>query len=239
MAMINAWASGTKPWTYPEVAAQVKEYALLRMQMMSYWYSAFAKYHFEGIPPFRAMNLEEGFNNDLKKEMADSNLEKNPYAEAASKEIKDQYMAGECLLVAPVFTGQTSRKVILPKGKWFDFYTGDYAGDGEIITVTPGLDKIPVYVKDGGIVPMMKAMLHAPKAGEKVDLEIRYYGEKPGRYLLYDDDGETYNYEKGEYSWREIKVEKNKEGKFVESISEAGKGKPNTIGNVVFKIMTK
>ena len=239
MAMINAWASGTKPWTYPEVAEQVKEYALLRMQMMPYWYTAFAKYHFEGIPPFRAVNLEEGFNIGIKNEIADTNLEKNPYAEAASKEIKDQYMAGECLLVAPMFTGQTSRKVILPKGKWFDFYTGDYAGDGEVITVTPGLDKIPVYVKDGGIVPMMKARLHAPKAGEKVDLEIRYYGARPGRFLLYDDDGETYNYEKGEYSWREIKVEKDKEGKFVESISEAEKGKPNTIGNIVFKMMTK
>ena len=67
-----------------------------------------------------------------------------------AKEIKDQYMAGEYLLVAPLFTGQTTRKVVLPKGKWYDFYTGEYAGDGEVITVTPGLDKIPVYVKDGG-----------------------------------------------------------------------------------------
>jgi alpha-glucosidase (family GH31 glycosyl hydrolase) len=84
----------------------------------------------------------------------------------------------------------------------------NYAGDGEVITVTPGLDKIPVYVKDGGIIPMMPARLHAPKAGEKVDLEIRYYGSKPGKYILYDDDGETFNYEKGEYSFREIKVGK-------------------------------
>ena len=88
--------------------------------------------------------------------------------------------------------------MILPKGKWYDFYTGEYAGDGEVITVTPGLDKIPVYVKDGGIIPMMPPRLHAPKAGEKVDLEIRYYGEKPGKYELYDDDGETFDYEKGD-----------------------------------------
>ncbi|WP_315814691.1 TIM-barrel domain-containing protein [Paraflavitalea speifideaquila] len=81
------------------------------------------------------------------------NLEANPYAEAASKEIKDQYMAGEYLLVAPLFTGQTSRKVILPKGKWYDFNTGAYAGEGEIITVTPGLDKIPVYVKTAALFP--------------------------------------------------------------------------------------
>jgi len=238
MAMINAWSSGTKPWSYPEVADQVKQMALLRMQMMPYWYSEFAKYHFEGTPPFRGMSLEPGFITDVKKEAVNANLEENPYAEAASKEIKDQYMAGEYLLVAPLFTGQTSRKVILPKGKWYDFYTGAYAGDGEIITVTPGLDKIPVYVKDGGIIPMMQPRLQSPKAGEKVDLEVRYYGEKPGRYLLYDDDGETFNYEKGDYSWREIKVEKDKKQQLKGTISNPEKGKPNTVGKVSWKFMT-
>ena len=239
MAMINAWSSGTKPWSYPEVAEQVKQLALLRMQMMPYWYTTFAEYHFNGTPPFRAMNLEEGFRQDTKKETANANLEQNPYLEATAKEIKDQYMAGDCLLVAPVFTGQATRKVILPKGKWFDFYTGEYAGDGEIITVTPGLDKIPVYVKDGGIIPMMPALLHAPKTGEKVDLEIRHYGTKNSVYKLYDDDGDSYNYEKGEYSWRTIKVEHGNDGKLTGSISSPEKNKPNTIGNVTWKFMTK
>jgi len=247
MAMINAWSSGTKPWSYPEVADQIKELALLRMQMMPYWYTEFAKYHFEGTPPFRGMSLETGFKQEarpddpvgrVKKEAGSANLEDNPYAEATSKEIKDQYMAGEYLLVAPVFTGQTTRKVVLPKGKWYDFYTGEYAGDGEVITVTPGLNKIPVYVKDGAIIPMMPPLLHAPKAGEKVDIEIRHYGEKPGRYLLYDDDGETFNYEKGDYSWREIKTEKDKKGKWKGTISTAEKGKPNTIGKVSWKFMS-
>ena len=237
MAMINAWSSGTKPWTYPEVAEQVKQLALLRMQMMPYWYSEFAKYHFEGTPVFRAMALEEGFKQEIKKEAGSTNLEENPYAEATSKEIKDQYMAGEYLLVAPLFTGQTTRKVVLPKGKWYDFYTGEYAGDGEVLTVTPGLDKIPVYVKDGGMIPMMKPMLHAPKAGEKVDVEIRHYGEKPGKYLLYDDDGETFGYEKGSFTWRTITVEKVK-GTLKGVISAAEKGKPNTIGNVTWKFMS-
>lgn len=239
MAMINAWSTGTKPWTYPEVEKDVKEFALLRMKMMPYWYTEFAKYHFEGTPPFRAMNLEEGFKQDVKKEIATNvNLQENPYAEATSKEIKDQYMAGENLLVAPMFTGQTSRKVILPKGKWYDFYTGEFAGEGEIITTTPGLDKIPVYVKDGGIIPMMPPLLQSPKAGQKVDLEIRHYGEKPGSYNLYDDDGETFNYEKGQFSWRQIRVVRQKNGQFKGTISGAEKGKPNTVGKVTWKFMT-
>jgi alpha-glucosidase (family GH31 glycosyl hydrolase) len=239
MAMINAWASGTKPWTYPDVEKQVKEYALLRMRMMPYWYTEFAKYHFEGTPPFRAMSLEDGFNQEIKVEAGNVNLEENPYAEATSKEIKDQYMAGEYLLVAPMFTGQTQRKVILPKGKWYDFYTGAFVGDGQVITVTPGLDKIPVYVKDGGIIPMMPALLHAPKLGEKVDLEIRHYGEKANEYNLYDDDGETFDFEKGQLSWRKIKVERLKNGQLKGSISQPEKGKPNTIGKVSFTFMTK
>lgn len=239
MAMINAWSSGTKPWSYPEVADQIKAMATLRMQMMPYWYSAFARYHFEGIPPFRSINLEEGFSYEPKKESVNKNLEENPYAEAVSKEIKDQYMAGDALLVAPLFAGQTSRKVVLPKGKWYDFYTGAYAGNGEVITVTPGLDKIPVYVKDGSIIPMMPPMLHAPKKGEKVDLEIRYYGEKPGQYKLYDDDGETFDYEKGQYTWRDITVTKDNNGQLKGTISAPVTGKPNTVGNVTWKWMGK
>lgn len=239
MAMINAWSSGTKPWTYPNVEKQVKDVALLRMQMMPYWYSEFAKYHFQGTPPFRAMNLEDGYNADVKTEVKSTNLEDNPYVEAVNKEVKDQYMAGEYLLVAPMFAGKETRTVILPKGKWFDFYTGEFAGDGEVITITPGLDKIPVYVKDGGVIPMGPALMHAPKSTEKIDLEIRYYGSKPGKYMLYDDDGETFNYEKGAFSFREINIVKEANGKLKTSISAAQKGKPNTVNKVSFKAMTK
>ena len=56
----------------------------------------------------------------------------------------------------------------------------------------------------------VESRLQAPANGEKVNLEIRHYGEKTGKYLLYDDDGETFDYEKGFFSWREISVSKNK-----------------------------
>lgn len=240
MAMINAWSSGTKPWTFPEVAEQVKEYAILRMRMMPYWYTEFARYHFDGIPPFRAVNLEPGFNPEegSSTELKNTNLDDNPYLEAISKEIKDQYMAGEYLLVAPMFNGQTQRTVLLPKGDWYDFYTGEYVGNGERITITPGLDRIPVFVKDGAIIPMMEPMLHAPKAGQKFNLEIRHYGKANGTYRLYDDDGETFDYKKGMFSWREINVARDKKGRLRGTISKAEKGKPDNIAEVTWKFMT-
>ncbi|WP_338868553.1 TIM-barrel domain-containing protein [Spirosoma sp. SC4-14] len=239
LAMINAWDSGAKPWSFADVSQEVQELALLRMRMMPYWYSEFANYHFDGTPPFRAMNLEEGFRADVKHELLTTSLEKNPYAEAVRQEIKDQYMAGEYLLVAPLFAGQKSRTVTLPTGNWYDFYTGELVGNGQQITVTPGLDRIPVFVKDGGLIPLMPARLHAPKPGEVVPIEIRYYGSKPGTYRLYDDDGETFNYEKGQYSFRTIRVSKQPNGRISGTISPPEPGKPNTIGTVTFMQMTK
>lgn len=243
MAMLNAWASGTKPWSFPEVAEQVKEYALLRMRMIPYWYTEFARYHFDGIPPFRAMNLEAGFSpsgvEPVELQNTNTNLETNPYLEAVSKEIKDQYMAGEYLLIAPLFAGQTQRKVVLPKGNWYDFYTGKYVGNGETITVSPGLDRIPVFVKDGAIIPLMEPLLHAPTAGQKMNLEIRHYGKADGFYRFYDDDGETYDYERGEYTWRDIRVTRDRKGQLKGSISKAERGKPDNIGTVNWRFMTQ
>jgi alpha-glucosidase (family GH31 glycosyl hydrolase) len=239
MAMINAWASGTKPWSFEDVKESVRNYALLRMQLIPYFYSEFAKYHFEGIPPFRGMSLESGFEMLPITAAGNKDISDDPYQEAVRKEIKDQYMAGGNLLVAPLFTGQKSRQVILPKGRWYDFYTGDYVGDGETITVSPGIEKIPVYVKDGGIIPMTKPAMHATAAGEKYDLEIRYYGTRPGKYLLYDDDGETFDYEKGVYSWREITVQPDRNGNLSGKISKAEKGKPDNIGKVTWRFMSK
>ncbi|WP_293946746.1 MULTISPECIES: TIM-barrel domain-containing protein [unclassified Sphingobacterium] len=238
MAMINAWSSGTKPWSFPEVADQVKYYAQLRMELMPYLYSEFAKYHFEGTPPFRAMALEEGFQGQTKAVLGNRDLETNPYLEAVNGEVKDQYMCGEYILVAPLFAGESSRKVLLPKGNWYDFYTGKYVGNGEEVLANPGIDRIPVYVKDGGIIPMMSSRLHAPLANEKVDLTIRHYGEREGIYQLYDDDGVSFDYEKGAYAWRRVLIRKNAQGRLSGEIAKPQQGKPNTFGKVRFEFMT-
>jgi len=129
--------------------------------------------------------------------------------------------------------------VVLPRGKWYDFYTGAYAGGGEVVTVTPGLDKIPLFLKDGAIIPLMPPGLRAPGAGQKFDLEIRHYGVRESVYRLYDDDGETFDYERGMYSWRDLRVSRSPDGRLVGAVSSAPPGKPDNLGTVTWTFMTR
>jgi alpha-D-xyloside xylohydrolase len=209
LAMLNAWADGTKPWSFPEAEPIIRKYIQLRMRLLPYLYSAFAKYRFEGIPPFRALQLEMDTSaaHASSSDSAHVNSTDAAYGKQTDIEPDDQFMAGDSLVVAPLFEGQTSRSVYLPAGcAWYDFETGERFDGGQTITVEPGLEKIPVYVKDGGIVPMMPVMPHMPKRGQSVPLEIRHYGSAPGTFQLYDDDGETFGYEQGKYRWREVAV---------------------------------
>ncbi|MBJ6368786.1 TIM-barrel domain-containing protein [Snuella sedimenti] len=240
MAMLNAWADGTKPWSFPEVEAQVRDVAQLRMRLLPYMYTAFAQYHFEGIPPFRAMQLLEGFSFRSKKIEGKLDGTDNPYAGHKTKEVRYQYMMGDAILVAPMFIGETSREVVLPKGKWYDFYTGTFVGEEEIITIEPGLDNIPLFVKNGSIIPMTETRNRAPRTDEKMDLTIRHYGDIEGQFTLYDDDGVSFDFEKGQFSQVEIKVKKDKSGQFKGHILKPEKGKPYGYNKkVVWEYMTQ
>ncbi len=215
MAMLNAWSDGTKPWTFQEVEPQVREAALLRMQLLPYIYTTFAQYHFEGKPPIRAMYLVDDFVQATQAAAGKLDSTANPYAVAAKQGIKDQFMLGDNLLVAPMFAGQTSRKVYLPAGNWYDFYSGKLVGNGQMIDITPGLDRIPLYVRDGGLIPMIPAAMRAPRKEEILPLEVRHYGTSAGRFNLYDDDGETFEYENGALTWISLQVKKDAQGKWI------------------------
>lgn len=233
MAMLNAWASGTKPWSYPDVYEQCQEVAFLRMQMLPYLYSTFAEYYFNGTPPFRGMNLEVGFEASTEIEAGKLDGTKNPYAEALKKEVKDQYMMGEFLLVAPLFNMDSGREVILPKGNWYDFYTGKYVGNGEIIRVNDDFEQIPLFVKDGGIIPMMPAIRQTSEWKENTPLEIRVYGKAKGEFVLYDDDGKTFDFEKGDYTTKLLKVENG-----IGSIEDIKSSDNWVYGDVEWKFMS-
>lgn len=239
MAMINAWADGTKPWSFPEVENAVKAVASLRMQLLPYIYSTFAQYYFEGIPPFRAMNLVASYSDSSSSKPAYSNSNKENLTLHIQHDFNDQFMMGDNLLIAPLFAGENSRKVHLPPGKWYNFYTGAYVGENEVIEVLAKIEEIPLFVKNGGIVPMVPFHRHAPTINEKLPLEIRYYGEAEGTFNLYDDDGETYDYQNGTYSVTVIKASKDSNGVLQGSFLLPKEGKPfGYLTTPVWKMMT-
>jgi alpha-D-xyloside xylohydrolase len=238
MAMLNAWADGTKPWTFPEVADAVRDVMQLRIRLLPYLYSAFAQYHFRGTPPFRAMALVDGFRADIPDSTAALSSTENPYAIATRRDIKDQFMVGDNLLVAPMFAGDTSRTVILPKGRWYDFYTGALAGDGAVITIKPGLEGIPLFVRDGGIIPMLaESRRQIPGVADAPDLEVRHYGDAAGTFDLYDDDGLTFDYERGAFSWTQLRVRRSPDGALRVEMTPASKDKPFGYGTIRWNMM--
>ena len=239
LVQLNGWASNTKPWSFPEVENEVRSIIKMRIRLLPYLYTAFAQYHFEGTPPIRAMVLEAGYEDRETVEAGQLDDAKNPYAMAVRKDVTDQYMFGDGLLVAPVFMRQKSRQDILPHGKWYDFYTGAYAGSGEVITVRPPLDRIPLYVKDGGIIPMIPEVNRIAKLQAPLPLEIRHYGQSPGTSRLYDDDGLTYAFEQGAYCWQTLEVSRNAQGKREGSISEPAGAFTPTYGPVTWTFMTE
>ncbi|HEY8175380.1 MAG TPA: DUF5110 domain-containing protein, partial [Gemmatimonadaceae bacterium] len=160
------------------------------------------------------------------------------YAIATRRDIKDQFMVGDNLLVAPMFAGDTSRTVILPKGKWYDFYTGALVGDGVIITLKPALDRIPLFVRNGGIVPMLaEAHRQIPGAHDKPDLEVRHYGDAAGTFELYDDDGLTFDFERGAFSWTTLRVSRSPDGTLRGEVVPDAKDKPFSYGPIHWHMM--
>lgn len=206
IAMINAWADGTKPWSFPDVYENCKKAAYLRMQLLPYLYSIFADYYLNGTPPFRAMNLERGFNGEVRRTKGKLDATENPYEMVRVTEVRDQYMAGNNIIAAPIFAGESSREVVLPAGKWYDFYTGELVGEAEIIRVEAQVDRMPMFVRDGGIVPMIPPIRQTSQWRSGQPLEVRIYGLSDGEFDLYDDDGESYDYQKGSYTLRKLKV---------------------------------
>jgi alpha-D-xyloside xylohydrolase len=114
-------------------------------------------------------------------------------------DIKDQFLFGPAFLVNPVVNaGATSRSVYFPAGTWYDFWTGETTDGGSRSSVSAPLDTIPLFIKAGSIVPMGPNIQYAT---ESIDpLEIRVYRGQDGAFTIYEDTGDTYEYENGEYS---------------------------------------
>jgi alpha-glucosidase (family GH31 glycosyl hydrolase) len=237
LALFNGWATATKLWTHAAVADDIRHAIKLRMRLLPYWYTAFAQSHYEGTPVVRPMPLLADFAAAAATRATALDATANPYANPRVVEVKDQYMIGDALLVAPIAPGAKTRTVVLPAGKWFDFHTGRLVGEQQTIEIAPALGETPVFVKDGALVPMIADRLFAPGPDETLALEVRHYGEKPGAFVLYDDDGETFDYERGEFTWTRLSVARDASGAWQGAVTPDPNGKRWRYANVTWTFM--
>ena len=109
----------------------------------------------------------------------------------------DEYLFGPSILVSPVYTeGATSRTVYLPQATWYDFWTGEKVEGGKRIQADAPLDKLPLFVRAGSILAMGPAMEWTTEKPAD-PIEVRIYTGADGDFTLYEDENDSYRYEKG------------------------------------------
>ncbi|MFW6256961.1 MAG: glycoside hydrolase family 31 protein [Bacillota bacterium] len=171
----------------------------LRYRLIPYIYSLAAMVSFEDYTMMRALAFD--FRHDKK-----------------TYDIDDQYLFGPALLVNPVTEAlyyradsreikgkEKVRNVYLPQGNdWYDFWTGERYEGGQRIKAQATLDRIPLFVQAGSIIPLGPEIQYTGQKPES-PLELRIYPGKDGEFNLYFDEGDNYNYEKGNYEFIKIR----------------------------------
>jgi len=169
-------------WSYgPDAQKILVSFDKLRYRLMPYIYSLGWKTTSEGYTAMRPLVMD--FRNDVR-----------------AQNIGDQFFFGPALLVNPVTEPNAStRHLYLPDAKWFDFWTGSAQAGGHAIEASAPIERIPLFVRAGSILPLGPDIEYA--AEKPADpLEIRVYRGANGSFTLYEDEGDTYNYEKGAYA---------------------------------------
>ena len=164
-------------------------YDKLRYRLMPYLYSMAGWAHFKDYTLMRGLVMD--FNGD-------ENV----------LDIPDQWMFGPALMACPVgYYKARNRSVYFPKQcGWYDFYTGDYIEGGQRLVVDAPYEKIPVFVREGSIIPFGPAMQYSDeKPAELINLYV--YAGADATFQLYEDEGTNYNYEKGKYATIDIRYE--------------------------------
>jgi alpha-D-xyloside xylohydrolase len=171
LAMINGWYIKNPPWKqldrdknnagqlmdgWQTLEDRCREIIGWRMQLVPYLAAAFQRYAEDGTPPFRALVLDAP-------------------EQKALHTVDDQYMIGDRMMAAPLFAGEPARKIILPAGRWHDFWTGEALEGGVEFSVPASTKNIPVYVKTGSIIPWANVGAHA-EAAETRRITARVYG---------------------------------------------------------------
>jgi alpha-D-xyloside xylohydrolase len=169
-------------WSYGADAQKVlTSFDRLRYELMPYTYSVAWKTTSESYTPMRPLVMD--FRTDPR-----------------AQNIGDQFLYGPSILVNPVTEpGTATRHLYLPKAQWFDFWNGKTVEGGQAIDAPVTIDRIPLYVRAGSIVPVGPDEEWA--AEKPADpLELRVYRGANGSFTLYEDENDSYDYEKGVYA---------------------------------------
>jgi len=162
-----------------------RKYLELRYRMLPYIYSAVRQCTQSGMPVMRALWLH--YPDD-------------PKAVACP----DQFLWGRDILVAPVVEKEaTTRTVYLPRGTWYDFWTGEKFDGGRQIERSVDLSTLPLFTRAGAILPLGPVKQYT---SEKVDAptQVTIYPGADGSFLLYEDDGISFDYRKGAWMGMEL-----------------------------------
>ncbi|GAB6012558.1 glycoside hydrolase family 31 protein [Viscerimonas tarda] len=182
----------------------IEKYINLRYRLLPYIYST-------------SWDVSQNNGSFMRALIMDFPADKNTF------DLGSQYLFGRSILVAPVTQPSTSKwDVYLPQGaKWIDFWTGETFKGGQAVKKDIPLDIIPLFVKAGSILPWGPDVQYTTEK-KWDDLEMRIYPGADGEFVLYEDENDNYNYEKGVYStikfrWddakRSLTIE-NREGAF-------------------------
>ncbi|MCD6518683.1 MAG: glycoside hydrolase family 31 protein, partial [Anaerolineae bacterium] len=199
-----------EPWAFgPQIEAICARYLRLRYQLLPYIYAC-ARQTFETGEPFmRAMVLDF----------------QDPQAIAA----EDQFTFGPAFLVAPVVEPRARRRSLyLPSGRWYNFWTEQPWEGGRIIELDAPLDTLPLLVRGGSIIPMGPAVLSTDQLSWD-ELTLHIYPGEDATFTLYEDDGDTYAYERGAFARTRLVYKNGKEWCLSISGAEGGyEGMPHT-----------
>ena len=169
-------------WSYGAPAQKIlTAFDRLRYRLMPYIYSVAWKTTSESYTPMRALVMDFG-------------------SDPRVRNIGDQFLFGPAILVNPVTEqGATTRRLFLPDCGWYDFWTGSALSGSKMVDAPAPLDRIPLYIRAGSIVPMGPDIEYTTeKAADPV--ELRVYTGASGDFTLYEDENDNYNYQKGAYA---------------------------------------
>jgi len=190
---MSGWARNNKqPWVYGEPYTSInRKYLRLKMRLTPYMYTLMNEAYRTGVPAVRGLVLE---------------YPKDPVTWGTATQY--EYMLGSSLLVAPVYKDEEKRdSIYFPEGRWIDYWDGTaYEGKSWLRGYKAPLDKLPLFVRSGSVIPMYPQMDYdGEKPLDTLSLDI-YPSGRAFAYTLYEDDGNTREHRTGAYATTSISV---------------------------------